>query len=148
MHLVQTAYHSRSRLGSDHRVMLQGLRDILSIARDRNGATGVTGYLLYDRDLFAQVLEGPRAAVEAVMKSIRADKRHDTVLVLGHRPVLTRDFGAWSMGGGTRSIEQQEVYLRHGFSQALDPIRLSLPKLVALAGDLARLESQRRKIMA
>ncbi len=145
MHLIQTAYHSRSRLGSDGRAMLQGLREILAAARGHNEAAGITGYLAFDKVSFVQILEGPRAAVAELMATIRNDPRHETVVVLGQRTIATRDFDNWAMGGGLRTVDQQEVYLRHGFSQGMDPARLTLSRLVALARDLVDLEAGRRR---
>ena len=70
---------------------------ILDRARQRNAALGVTGALLFSGDCFAQVLEGPAPAVEAVFEAIQHDPRHSDVVVLEAGPVPEREFGAWSM---------------------------------------------------
>lgn len=70
---------------------------ILDRARQRNAALGVTGALLFSGDRFAQVVEGPAPAVEAVFEAIQHDPRHSDVVVLEAGPVPEREFGAWSM---------------------------------------------------
>jgi blue light- and temperature-responsive anti-repressor len=73
------------------------LERILLRARACNAALGVTGALLFSGDCFAQALEGPAPAVEAVFESIQRDPRHSEVVVLEAAPVPAREFGAWSM---------------------------------------------------
>jgi methanogenic corrinoid protein MtbC1 len=70
---------------------------ILDTARARNHAAGVTGLLIYDNCRFFQWLEGPTDAVEAIWRSIRADKRHTDIEVLGEEAVPARLFGEWEM---------------------------------------------------
>ena len=70
---------------------------ILAASRRRNPAMGVTGALLFSGDCFAQSLEGPMAAVEALFEQIQMDERHDEVVLLEAGPVSQRDFGDWSM---------------------------------------------------
>ena len=71
---------------------------ILDVSRRRNPAIGVTGALLFSQDCFAQSLEGPMVAVEALFEHIQLDERHDQVVILEAGPVSHRDFGDWSMG--------------------------------------------------
>ncbi|WP_270935783.1 BLUF domain-containing protein [Falsiroseomonas oryzae] len=70
---------------------------ILDAARRNNARTGVTGALLYSQRRFAQVLEGPPAAVERIFETIQCDLRHDHVTVLEVSSPATRAFGDWSM---------------------------------------------------
>jgi hypothetical protein len=92
MHLKQLAYVSRP-LGYDP----QQLDDILQTARARNGALGITGMLVSRWDLFAQVLEGPAAAVDAVFASIRRDHRHVQVTPRHDAPASGRILADWTM---------------------------------------------------
>ena len=73
------------------------LEHILSRARDNNSALSVTGALLFNRDYFAQVLEGPRAAVENIFERIQRDRRHGQVTVVDNGWTETRDFPDWAM---------------------------------------------------
>jgi len=70
---------------------------ILGASRRRNPAMGVTGALLFSEDCFAQSLEGPLPAVEALFEHIQMDARHDQVVLLEAGPISRRDFGDWSM---------------------------------------------------
>jgi hypothetical protein len=92
MHLKQLSYVSRP-LGYDP----QQLDDILQTARGRNGALGITGMLVSRWDLFAQILEGPAEAVDAVFASIRRDHRHVQVTLRHEAPVAGRLFADWTM---------------------------------------------------
>jgi len=94
--LVRLVYISRN-LASPAESMATVL-DILAAARRRNPAMGVTGALLFSEDCFAQSLEGPMAAVEALFEHIQMDERHDQVVLLEAGPISQRDFGDWSMG--------------------------------------------------
>lgn len=74
------------------------LRTLLTSARTRNSARGVTGVLLYQSGSFMQVLEGEPAIVEGIFAKIQRDPRHRDVLVLLRGDIETRNFGDWSMG--------------------------------------------------
>jgi hypothetical protein len=92
--LRQLVYVSQSR-ASWREVELDRL---LTRARIRNGARGITGMLLYVEGSFVQSLEGPAGVVAALIDRIRADKRHWHVRCLVDRIVATRDFADWSLG--------------------------------------------------
>lgn len=71
---------------------------ILKTARERNARMGVTGLLLCKDMVYAQVLEGPRDAVDAVFAAIARDPRHQGVTVMARRDVDRRLFPEWQMG--------------------------------------------------
>ncbi len=73
------------------------LAAILKQARSRNAERGITGALMLYDDWFAQVLEGPQAAVEALFATIKRDTRHDTVRLYEAAAVPKRLFGKWAM---------------------------------------------------
>lgn len=56
-----------------------GLAAILQQARMGNAERGISGALMLYDGWFAQVLEGPQAAVEALYAKIKQDARHATV---------------------------------------------------------------------
>ena len=93
--LLRVVYVSRSLLPET--AAKAELEGILARARRSNAALGITGALLFSEDCFAQALEGPPEAVEAVFEAIQRDPRHAEVVVLEAAPVLAREFGAWSM---------------------------------------------------
>lgn len=74
------------------------LQDILTVARHRNEAEGVTGMLLADDTSFLQLLEGDRKAIQRVYDSITRDSRHHDLHVLMEDDLADRMFPNWSMG--------------------------------------------------
>jgi hypothetical protein len=92
MSLIQLIYASRP-FGFD----APTLNGILSDARRVNPQHDVTGALICRADLYLQLLEGPKAAVEAIYERIARDDRHVEVQRLVTRPVESRLFGDWAM---------------------------------------------------
>jgi len=78
------------------------LRRLLESARLRNRREGVTGLLIYDRGRFVQWLEGPAAGLGRIWESIRQDRRHTSVTLLGESRPPHRFFGDWPMALGMR----------------------------------------------
>ncbi|MBI1355103.1 MAG: hypothetical protein GC160_12210 [Acidobacteria bacterium] len=76
----------------------QELLDLLDVARRNNAALDVTGMLLYRRQRFMQLLEGPRDNVESLYDRIEADPRHTSCRVLLSELAEKREFESWSMG--------------------------------------------------
>jgi hypothetical protein len=83
---------------ASHDLTDEELAAILDVSRRNNAARGVTGALAYHDLAFVQVLEGPEAAVEALLATIARDPRHTEVTVCDRARVDERAFGAWSMG--------------------------------------------------
>lgn len=81
------------------------IEQILEVSRRNNGRDGVTGGLLYSAGCFAQVLEGPREAVENAFERIQCDERHTDVIVIMSGPVEARAFANWSMAFHDPSID-------------------------------------------
>jgi hypothetical protein len=90
--LVQLIYSSQP-FGFDE----SALNGILIIARRNNPRDAITGALICRHDLYLQLLEGPRAAVEARYLSIARDNRHLEVVKRVSRPVTERLFPNWAM---------------------------------------------------
>jgi hypothetical protein len=92
MALMQLIYVSRP-FGFD----AGSLDDILVSARRCNARDDVTGALICRRDIFLQLLEGPRAKVTATFARILRDDRHAEVTLLCCGDTPFRLFGEWSM---------------------------------------------------
>ena len=73
-------------------------RDILKNSSRLNSAFGITGFLHREGDVFVQVLEGPRGAVERTFARIAKDPRHRDVGLKAAEDVSSRLFPDWSMG--------------------------------------------------
>ena len=62
-----------------------------------NAGAGITGALVFTGSHFSQVLEGPAAAVQALMAAILRDPRHRDVRMLCESAAAKRRFGHWAM---------------------------------------------------
>lgn len=70
---------------------------IVAVARERNARVGITGSIVFTEVHFAQLLEGPAAAVDGLMEKIAADARHRDVAVVERTTVRKRRFPDWAM---------------------------------------------------
>ncbi|MCJ2033421.1 PAS domain S-box protein [Methylobacterium sp. J-068] len=70
---------------------------VIDSCRRHNGPAGITGVLALHGTDFAQVLEGPEAAVEETFARIARDSRHNQIVVLARGPVAERRFPASPM---------------------------------------------------
>ena len=95
--LYRLVYTSRNHLEDGEDEQNASVAGILALSKRNNARVGVTGALLFNAGSFAQVLEGPRAAVEATFERIQRDPRHSDVSVLQCEPVTARGFPNWSM---------------------------------------------------
>lgn len=95
MKLVSLLYVSRSTLSAASAVAV--VEQIVAGSRARNPGLGITGALLFTGEHFAQVLEGPAAAVDTLMASVTRDPRHEEITVAARTPIAERQFGRWSM---------------------------------------------------
>ena len=71
--------------------------DILRACLRNNGPRGLTGFLFFDRIAFAQVLEGPGAALARMVAALRADPRHADMRICRQGPIAARRFAGWDM---------------------------------------------------
>lgn len=68
---------------------------------ENNRRDDITGLLHYHNRAVVQVLEGPDAAVRALMDRIKVDARHRHVFILLDRAADAREFPDWAMEFGT-----------------------------------------------
>jgi hypothetical protein len=140
--VYQLVYHSRfTGTGG----ALGTVREILAKSQDNNVRNNVTGFLIFDKASFVQVLEGETAAVEDTYARILGDTRHADITLVATRVIEARDFPEWSMGGFLRNPEVQHIYVRHDVNDGLDPAHLSCEQVVALAKDLLSYDLARDK---
>ncbi len=92
------------------------LEALLSKARERNKANGITGLLLHEQGRFFQWLEGPQRALATLWNSIQRDPRHSEIQVLGEGVTPVRVFGQWDMHLFSRAHQAalaEQVVLAH-----------------------------------
>lgn len=118
-------YYSRNRLAGLPDAMDAAIRAILAASRRNNASVDVTGALMFNAGCFAQVLEGPRPAVEHTFERIQQDPRHGDVSVLSFGPVAGRAFDRWSMGFVGESAKHAAQYRNVGDESGYDPSRMT-----------------------
>lgn len=95
MPALQRLFYVSRVANPDRPVDVQGL---LGLSRMRNRRLDVTGMLVHSGRHFAQVLEGPAAAVDELVRSVAADPRHVDFRIVFAKPIERRDYGEWEMG--------------------------------------------------
>lgn len=89
------------------------IEDIVAVAIARNETMELTGCLHFEDGLIFQWLEGPRAALDAVIVSIRADHRHSDIVDLSYGPLPGRRFSDWRM----RTTDRDNASLLDWFAE-------------------------------
>ncbi len=130
--LVRLLYASRS----SKPIGAEVIDSILAQSRKHNPELGVTGILCQSGDVFMQVLEGGRAAVNQLYNQIVRDERHHDVIVLHYEEIGERRFGGWTMGQVNLAKVNPSMLLKYSEKPALDPFALSGKASMALLEEL------------
>ena len=125
--LVRLLYASRAAQPASGEV----IDSILAQSRRRNPELGITGVLCQGGDIFMQVLEGGRMAVNALYAQIVRDDRHRDVVVLHYEEVLERRFAGWTMGQVDLARVNPTTLLKYSETAMLDPY--AVPGAVSMA---------------
>ncbi|GGJ42460.1 hypothetical protein GCM10011393_10660 [Sphingopyxis bauzanensis] len=80
-----------------HHTAARELATIVAVSRRNNFARQITGALMVTERHFVQFLEGPDAALEALLAKLHADGRHQNLRVLSDDRARSRHFGHWSL---------------------------------------------------
>lgn len=120
------------------------LRDIVARSEAQNGRDRITGYLVFDKLHFIQVLEGAREDVERTFNRICQDDRHEAIAVIAKRDIDQRQFPEWSMGGCVRSDELKAIFNAHPVNWEA-PSQSDPDDIIHLCQDVSALELERRK---
>ena len=139
--LVRLLYASRAAQA----VTPEVIDAILAQCRSHNPALGITGILCHGGDVFMQVLEGGREAVNALYGDIVRDPRHRDVAVLHFEEVTERRFAGWTMGQVNLAKVNPSIVLKYSEKPVLDPYAVSgrvsmalLEELIATASIVGR----------
>lgn len=139
-HLV---YYSRNLVPGPQARVADEIESILASSRRNNSSVAITGALIFNSGIFAQVLEGTRFDIEATFERIQRDERHGEVQVLAFAPVRSRTFPSWSMGFLGRSRHGQDLFAHIGEQTGFDAKRMESERVYAIMRDLALEEEQR-----
>ena len=130
--LVRLLYASRA-VETSPEVLIES---ILQQSRRNNPEMGITGVLCHGSDLFLQVLEGGRAAVNTLYNRIASDRRHREVTLLHYEEILERRFSGWTMGQVNLSKVNSSTILKYSERAVIDPYALSGRVTAALTDEL------------
>jgi len=123
--IYRLVYYSRNRVTNSSEGMAATIKHVLAASRRNNARVDITGALMFNAGCFAQVLEGPKAAVEHTFERIQQDERHGDVSVLAFGPVAERAFDRWSMGFVGESRNDHRHYNRVAEESGYDPSEMT-----------------------
>ncbi|MEF7615054.1 BLUF domain-containing protein [Aquincola sp. MAHUQ-54] len=130
--LVRLMYASRATAPLDQ----EGMHALLRHCKAENPRHGITGVLCLSSDIFMQVLEGGRDAVNRLYNRIAADPRHTDVVLLDYREICERRFAGWAMGQVSMSRLNPATILKYSETPMLDPYKVSGEASMALFEEL------------
>ncbi len=139
--LVRLLYASRAA----EPVTPELVDSVLAQCRAHNPGLGITGILCHGGDVFMQVLEGGRTAVNSLYAEIVRDPRHRDIAVLYFEEVTERRFAGWTMGQVNLARINPSILLKYSERPVLDPFAVSgkvsmalLEELIATASIIGR----------
>ncbi|MFZ6681379.1 BLUF domain-containing protein [Undibacterium sp. Ji83W] len=112
------------------------VQSIVSQSRQHNPQHGITGVLCHSDQVFMQVLEGGREAVNTLYSHILRDARHTDVILLDYEEILERRYAGWTMGQANMGKINPSILLKYSPLPVLDPHRMSGKILLALIDEL------------
>nr|WP_320120320.1 BLUF domain-containing protein [uncultured Marinifilum sp.] len=111
--LIQIVYVSCSR----NKLSESELDDILSEIRPKNRKNSITGLLLYNDEIFIQVLEGKSEIINDLYERLKKDDRHINIVLILKENIKKRSFPDWSMG--YHKLSKEESKELPGFSNLM-----------------------------
>ena len=116
--LYRLVYCSRNRVqGTPHEVGAS-IREMVEQSSKNNQRHGITGALVFNAGIYAQVLEGRLLDVETIFNKIKQDARHGEVLLLNVGAVRQRQFGGWSMAFADTGLDDRAPEITQILEQA------------------------------
>ncbi|WP_421730691.1 BLUF domain-containing protein [Brevundimonas sp.] len=82
---------------------------ILAESQRNNDQRGLTGALAAHRERYVQVIEGPVAALDSLLRRLTDDPRHRHIRVLDRRAIAERQFEGWSMASPRFNPQMSEA---------------------------------------
>jgi Sensors of blue-light using FAD len=135
--LYRLVYFSRNCIKGTTAEVAAEIDAILQSARRNNATRGVTGALIFNAGIFAQVLEGTLHDIEQIFERIQCDERHGDVQVLAFAQVQDRGFPSWSMAFIGRSREHQCLFGHIGEATGYEARRMEGERIFEVMRALA-----------
>jgi hypothetical protein len=121
MALIRLIYRSENAISVVGSRIFVHYHDIVSTARKRNTEHDITGFLMFDRARYHQILEGEETAVDRLYGLIQKDTRHTNIETMARSIIQTRGFPDWSMGSFLVGGRIHPIQARHGITNG-DPV--------------------------
>ena len=125
-----------SSMAAEHLTM-PDLESILVDAREGNKRRGITGALVFVEDVFLQILEGDRDAVQSLMSSIEKDPRHSELHVISESEIDQPMFTAWKMAYLSPAAGQIAAWLGKEGTASVQELLADLHRMPQQASGLA-----------
>ena len=142
MTVYQIVYSSRNEIAGSPEEVQAEVASILAVSRTNNQQQGITGALLFNGVMFAQVLEGPLDSIETTYERIQCDPRHSDVVLLSNAPSERRAFSDWSMAYADPAIVAESPGLKIDFDVASADQQHAGPRIVEMLRALVVRESE------
>jgi hypothetical protein len=130
--LVRLLYASRAVDGN----LSDTVQNIMQQSRDYNPQHGITGILCHSDQVFMQVLEGGREAINNLYSHILRDPRHTDVILLDYEEISQRRYAGWTMGQANLGKINPSILLKYSALPELNPHRMSGKMSLALIEEL------------
>nr|WP_314859007.1 BLUF domain-containing protein [uncultured Undibacterium sp.] len=130
--LVRLLYASRAIDGN----LSDTVQNIMQQSRDHNPQHGITGILCHSDQVFMQVLEGGREAINTLYGHILRDPRHTDVILLDYEEISQRRYGGWTMGQANLGKINPSILLKYSALPELNPHSMSGKMSLALIEEL------------
>jgi Sensors of blue-light using FAD len=114
MPLIRLIYRSQNAINIVGSRILIHYHDIVSTSRRRNAEFDISGFLMFDRERYHQILEGDAQHVDDLYARIKADTRHKNVELLAREVISSRSFPEWSMGSFLSEGNRHPLQVKHG----------------------------------
>jgi hypothetical protein len=141
--LHRLVYYSTNLVRGTPTELADAVTAILVSSQANNVRVGLTGALIFNAGIFAQVLEGGLAEVEGTFERIQRDVRHGDVQVLAFEKVVDRGFPYWSMGFVGKSRQHQIILGHVGQETGFEAKRLEGERIFEIMKTIAVEEESR-----
>lgn len=132
--LVRIVYLSQASFEADRGEGIHPeVARILAQSRRNNARDRIVGALHYADGHFLQVLEGPRAAVEALVQRLARDPRHQRFTVVRSQAIDATRFASWSMKFVPSAADVRALLARAG-QDRFDPFAFDAATLDRFVG--------------
>ncbi len=113
MPLIRLIYRSENAISVAGSRILIHFHDIVSNARRKNASESISGFLMFDRERYHQILEGEEQTIDRLWERLIKDVRHRNIEILERRAIATRGFPEWSMGSFLTGARRHPLQEKH-----------------------------------